>query len=180
MLSFTGVDIIPVMPILLQKLTTALEGASKNTCTLHFNHCLFESIAFLIQSVCSKDPTHVVSFEGLLFPPFQAILQLDISEFTPYIFQPLAQLSELYHCSCVWIFASSTAYSCSIGMEREHSCTGLLAASTFRKGFRRCHPTGTAASNIGNISKGYCQPCKWGEWIWSSCHHNWTRSERKT
>jgi exportin-2 (importin alpha re-exporter) len=94
LLSFAGEDIIPVTPIVLQKLTTALERASKNPCNPHFNHCLFESIAILIRSVCSKDPSHVTAFEGFLFPPFQAILQLDISEFTPYVFQLLAQLLE--------------------------------------------------------------------------------------
>jgi exportin-2 (importin alpha re-exporter) len=94
LLSFAGEDIIPVTPIVLQKLTTALERASKNPCNPHFNHCLFESIAVLIKSVCSKDPSHVTAFEGFLFPPFQAILQLDISEFTPYVFQLLAQLLE--------------------------------------------------------------------------------------
>ncbi len=94
LLSFAGEDIIPVTPIVLQKLTTALERTSRKPCNPHFNHCLFESIAILIRSVCSKDPSHVTAFEGFLFPPFQAILQLDISEFTPYVFQLLAQLLE--------------------------------------------------------------------------------------
>lgn len=94
LLSFAGEDIIPVTPIVLQKLTATLERASKNPSNPHFNHCLFESVAILIRSVCKKDSTYVAAFEGLLFPPFQAILQLDVSEFTPYVFQLLAQLLE--------------------------------------------------------------------------------------
>jgi exportin-2 (importin alpha re-exporter) len=29
-----------------------------------------------------------------LFPPFQAVLSLDVAEFSPYVFQILAQLLE--------------------------------------------------------------------------------------
>ena len=36
----------------------------------------------------------VDAFEAMLFPPFQQVLQADIAEFTPYVFQVLAQLLE--------------------------------------------------------------------------------------
>ena len=44
--------------------------------------------------ICAATPTAVDAFEGMLFPPFQQVLQADIAEFTPYVFQVLAQLLE--------------------------------------------------------------------------------------
>jgi exportin-2 (importin alpha re-exporter) len=46
--------------------------------------------------LCGTDASLVGEFERLLFPPMQAILQLDIPEFTPYVFQIISQLLE-YH-----------------------------------------------------------------------------------
>ena len=37
--------------------------------------------------ICAATPTAVDAFEGMLFPPFQQVLQADIAEFTPYVFQ---------------------------------------------------------------------------------------------
>jgi exportin-2 (importin alpha re-exporter) len=93
-LSLSGEDIIPVTQAVLQKLTSVLGRVAKNPRNPQFNHCLFEANAILIRSVCSKDPSYVEAFEGFLFPPFQTILQMDVSEFTPYVFQLLAQLLE--------------------------------------------------------------------------------------
>jgi len=93
-LSTAGEDIIAVTQIVLTKLTAALGRVAKNPRNPHFNHYLFESIAILVKYVCSKDPSATESFEGLLFEPFNIILQMDIAEFTPYVFQILAQLLE--------------------------------------------------------------------------------------
>jgi exportin-2 (importin alpha re-exporter) len=87
-------DVIPVTLIVLDKLTAVLGRVAKNPRNPQFNHYMFESIAVLVRSVCSKQPEATSSFEGLLFPPFQIVLQLDVSEFTPYVFQVLAQLLE--------------------------------------------------------------------------------------
>eukprot|EP00586_Coscinodiscus_wailesii_P008972 CAMPEP_0172520780 /NCGR_PEP_ID=MMETSP1066-20121228/292199_1 /TAXON_ID=671091 /ORGANISM="Coscinodiscus wailesii, Strain CCMP2513" /LENGTH=996 /DNA_ID=CAMNT_0013303589 /DNA_START=78 /DNA_END=3069 /DNA_ORIENTATION=- len=87
-------DIIPVTHTVLDKLTEALARVAKNPRDPQFNHYLFESIAVLIRSVCTKDPSHTTAFESLLFTPFQTILQMDITEFTPYVFQLFAQLLE--------------------------------------------------------------------------------------
>jgi exportin-2 (importin alpha re-exporter) len=93
-LSKAGEDVIPVTQIVITKLTTALGRVAKNPRNPQFNHYLFESIAVLVGSVCSKDPSATVTFESLLFEPFNIILQMDIAEFTPYVFQVLAQLLE--------------------------------------------------------------------------------------
>jgi len=87
-------DIINVTEKVLEKLNVALFVVAKNPRNPQYNHYMFESIAILVKSVCSDRPEHTVAFEKLLFPPFQKVLQLDVSEFTPYVFQILAQLLE--------------------------------------------------------------------------------------
>jgi len=87
-------SIIQVVEIVLGKLTTSLEVVAKNPRNPSYNHYMFESISVLLKSVCATNPEHTPSFEKLLFPPFQSILQQDVSEFTPYVFQILAQLLE--------------------------------------------------------------------------------------
>jgi exportin-2 (importin alpha re-exporter) len=94
LLDKTGEDIIPVTNIVFEKLSTALERVCKNPRNPGFNHNLFESIAILVKSICSTDVSQVHQLEQMLFPPFQTILQMDILEFTPYVFQILAQLLE--------------------------------------------------------------------------------------
>lgn len=110
-LSIIGREVAPVSQLLLNKLTMILERICKNPLNPHFNHYLFESLALLIRSLCSTSISTSVttgistfnidinealntcnSFEALLFPPFQAVLAQDISEFVPYVFQLLAQL----------------------------------------------------------------------------------------
>lgn len=68
---------------------------SKNPRNPVFNHYVFEAVAGLVKNSCSNDPTQCAHFEGLLFPPFQHILELDVQEFAPYVFQILSQLLEI-------------------------------------------------------------------------------------
>ena len=89
-----GENIIPVTNIVFEKLSASLERVCKNPRNPGFNHNLFESIAILVKSICSKDVSQISQLEQMLFPPFQNILQMDILEFTPYVFQILAQLLE--------------------------------------------------------------------------------------
>jgi exportin-2 (importin alpha re-exporter) len=93
-LSVANEDVMPITQIVLERLTTVLARVAKNPRNPQFNHYMFESIAVLVRSVCSRRPEATSSFEQLLFEPFQAVLQLDVSEFTPYVFQILAQLLE--------------------------------------------------------------------------------------
>jgi len=88
-------DVVPITQIVIEKLTHALARVAKNPRNPQFNHFLFESIAVLVRSVCSADPDAAPALEALLFPPFQTVLQMEILEFTPYVFQVLAQLLEL-------------------------------------------------------------------------------------
>jgi len=89
-----GQDVIPVTSIVFGKLAAALERVCKNPRNPSYNHYLFESIAALVRNCCSVDRAMTSDLEGLLFPPFQSVLQMEILEFTPYVFQVLAQLLE--------------------------------------------------------------------------------------
>eukprot|EP00741_Cyanophora_paradoxa_P021915 tig00021428_g21154.t1 len=95
----TGVvqeDLKPVLPAIIQQLTAILGSVCANPRNPIFNHYLFETVASLVRFICTADPAQVPVFEGMLMPPFSSVLQMDVSEFTPYVFQVLAQLLELY------------------------------------------------------------------------------------
>jgi exportin-2 (importin alpha re-exporter) len=89
-------EILPVLPLLITKLTQTLERVCKNPINPHFNHYMFECIALLVRTACSPQQADCVAncdkFEQCLFPPFQQILQQDVSEFIPYVFQVLGLL----------------------------------------------------------------------------------------
>lgn len=86
--------IIPFLPVLLPKLTTKLTLVSKNPSKPHFNHYLFETLSLSIRIACRTNPNSVATFEDALFPVFQDILQQDVQEFIPYIFQIISLLLE--------------------------------------------------------------------------------------
>lgn len=86
---------MPYMAAALPKLTEILTQVAKNPSKPHFNHYLFETIALSIKIVCKIEPNAVTSFEEALFPQFQNILQADIMEFLPYVFQMLSLLMEI-------------------------------------------------------------------------------------
>lgn len=86
---------IPIMGAALPQLTEILKRISKNPSKPHFNHYLFETLSLSVKIVCKIEPNSVVSFEEILFPIFQGILQQDILEFVPYVFQILSLLLEV-------------------------------------------------------------------------------------
>lgn len=91
---FVGRDVAPAAPAALRRLADAMLVAARNPSNPGFNHYLFESVAALVRLGCAADPGAVAAYEALLFPPFQAVLQEDVQEFHPYVFQVLAQLVE--------------------------------------------------------------------------------------
>uniref|UniRef100_A0A4W5QZE5 Exportin-2 n=1 Tax=Hucho hucho TaxID=62062 RepID=A0A4W5QZE5_9TELE len=88
--------IVPYIPTLIGQLTHKLLLVSKNPSKPHFNHYLFESLCLSIRITCKADPTTVVSFEEALFPVFTEILQNDVQEFVPYVFQVMSLLLEIH------------------------------------------------------------------------------------
>jgi exportin-2 (importin alpha re-exporter) len=73
-------------------LTEKLLVVAKNSSHPHFNDYLFETLGISIRIGCVADSNVVTSFEEVLFPIFQGILQQDIQEFVPYVFQILSLL----------------------------------------------------------------------------------------
>lgn len=88
--------LIPFVQHLLAQLTGKLNTISKNPSKPHFNHYLFESLVLVIRISCKVNPTAVTMFEDALFPIIQNILQQDVQEFVPYVFQILSLLLELH------------------------------------------------------------------------------------
>ena len=84
----------PYVTTCVDELKGHLSRVCENPSNPSFNHYMFEAIAALVRSLCTTSAQAVDAFEAMLFPPFQYVLQKDVSEFTPYVFQILAQLLE--------------------------------------------------------------------------------------
>ncbi|XP_030755343.1 exportin-2-like, partial [Sitophilus oryzae] len=84
--------VIPYLGVALPKLTEILKAVTKNPSRPHFNHYLFETFSLSVRIVCKSNQVAVKSFEDILFPIFQGILQQDVQEFIPYVFQVLSLL----------------------------------------------------------------------------------------
>eukprot|EP00096_Caligus_rogercresseyi_P000645 TRINITY_DN11117_c0_g1_i1.p1 TRINITY_DN11117_c0_g1~~TRINITY_DN11117_c0_g1_i1.p1 ORF type:complete len:974 (-),score=386.32 TRINITY_DN11117_c0_g1_i1:7-2928(-) len=99
MRSFSALQeaVVPFLASLLPVLTQKLQQAAKNPTRPHYNHYLFESLSLSIRIVCKSQPAAVANFETVLFPVFQEILQQDVQEFVPYVFQILSLLLELHN-----------------------------------------------------------------------------------
>uniref|UniRef100_A0A6I8MZ53 Exportin-2 n=1 Tax=Ornithorhynchus anatinus TaxID=9258 RepID=A0A6I8MZ53_ORNAN len=88
--------IIPYIPTLITQLTQKLLAVSKNPSKPHFNHYMFEAICLSIRITCKTNPAAVGSFEEALFMVFTEILQNDVQEFIPYVFQVMSLLLETH------------------------------------------------------------------------------------
>ncbi|KAI9175251.1 importin-alpha export receptor [Blastocladiella emersonii ATCC 22665] len=73
----------------------ALQLTVANPSNPKFSHYTFECVSMLVRAVCAREPAQVEAFEQLLFPIFTHILQSDVAEFMPYVFQVMAQM---LHC----------------------------------------------------------------------------------
>jgi len=80
----------PFVPHIMTKLADKLVVVSKNPSKPQFNHYLFESICSIIKGVGTAHQELVSKIEEILFPVIQHIIQNDITEFLPYIFQVLS------------------------------------------------------------------------------------------
>ncbi|XP_072259360.1 exportin-2 [Pyxicephalus adspersus] len=88
--------IIPYIPSVISQLTQKLLAVSKNPSKPHFNHYLFESVCLSVRITCRSNPTAVSSFEEALFLVFTEMLQNDVQEFMPYVFQVMSLLLEMH------------------------------------------------------------------------------------
>ncbi|KAL0486534.1 exportin [Acrasis kona] len=81
----------PVLSAYIELLTQILLTVAKNPSNPQFNHYIFENFATAIK----YNPNDRPNFERALMPIFYKILQDDVPEFTPYVYQLLSQLLEL-------------------------------------------------------------------------------------
>ncbi|KAK4536549.1 hypothetical protein CDCA_CDCA09G2574 [Cyanidium caldarium] len=80
---------LKAVPPTVSVLAQQVARVSDNSRNPLFRHALFETLAALLQR------TEVAEVEAMLFAPFETILQQDLSELAPYVFQILAQM--LWH-----------------------------------------------------------------------------------
>ncbi|KAF9472710.1 importin alpha re-exporter [Pholiota conissans] len=81
---------------ILGRLVAILGVISKNPSNPLFDQYIFESISGLMRFVVAGAPTTLRTFEQALFGPFTIILQQDIDQYIPYVFQVLSQMLELH------------------------------------------------------------------------------------
>ncbi len=94
LVAFVGPAVGPVTTAALTELATILGMVARNPTQPGFNHYLFEAIAALVKYGCDGTEASIAAVEGVLFPPFQVILQEDVQDFHPYVFQIFAQMIE--------------------------------------------------------------------------------------
>ncbi|KAK0469414.1 CAS/CSE protein [Desarmillaria tabescens] len=80
----------------LARLVAILGVISKNPSNPKFDQYIFESISGLIRFIAPATPTNLTTFEQALFGPFTIILQQDIDQYIPYVFQLLAQMLDMH------------------------------------------------------------------------------------
>lgn len=85
-----------VYELTLSRLVGILGVISKNPSNPHFDQYIFESISGLMKFIVEGSPTTLPKFEQTLFTPFTTILQQDIDQYIPYVFQVLAQMLDLH------------------------------------------------------------------------------------
>ncbi|KAI9208245.1 cse1l protein [Polychytrium aggregatum] len=89
-------EILPYAADILAQLSSILAVISQNPSNPKFNHYVFETVAALVKHASRGSAALVQQLEANLFGPFQAILQQDVAEFMPYVFQILSQLLDLH------------------------------------------------------------------------------------
>lgn len=92
-----GERVKPLASACVQKLAAFLAETCANPKNPTFSHFLFEGVSGLLRHAAT-DTQSMAAFEQALFPPFQFVLQQDVVEFAPYVFQLLAQMIEARNC----------------------------------------------------------------------------------
>lgn len=82
--------------MVLQHLVHILSVTSRNPSNPRFTQFLFEALAALVRYAGTGSTEQLAQMEGGMFGPFTHILQADVAEFIPYVFQIMAQLLEAH------------------------------------------------------------------------------------
>ncbi|KAI5826864.1 Cse1-domain-containing protein [Schizophyllum commune Tattone D] len=89
-------SLIPHYEGILTRLVNILGVIAKNPSNPHFDQYTFESLAGLMRFVVASNPASISTFEGTLFGPFTYIIQNEVEQYVPYVFQLLAQMLEAH------------------------------------------------------------------------------------
>lgn len=88
--------VVPYADDVLSHLVSIVQLTSRNPSNPRFTQFLFESVSALVKLVAASSTAQLSAMEERLFPVCTEILQGDIVEYIPYIFQILAQLLEAH------------------------------------------------------------------------------------
>eukprot|EP00941_MAST-03F_sp_MAST-3F-sp1_P000740 g740.t1 len=91
-ISVGDTDVAPFISTFLQMMTQILSVVCANPAHPKFNHYMFEAVAVLVRNACKANAASSVTLRDALFPSFENVLKADIVEFTPYVYQIMAQL----------------------------------------------------------------------------------------
>ncbi|WFD28155.1 importin-alpha export receptor [Malassezia nana] len=80
----------------LTHLRDIVQLTARNPSNPRFTQFLFESISALVRVAGSRTSAQIAGAEELLFPVFTGLLQADVAEYMPYVFQIMAQLLEAH------------------------------------------------------------------------------------
>ncbi|KAF9074712.1 importin alpha re-exporter [Rhodocollybia butyracea] len=89
-------SLTPSYQQILSRIVAILGVISKNPSNPKFDQYIFESLSALMRFVTTSSPATISTFEGVLFAPFTIIIEQDIDQYVPYVFQLLAQMLELH------------------------------------------------------------------------------------
>ncbi|KZT18357.1 importin alpha re-exporter [Neolentinus lepideus HHB14362 ss-1] len=84
--------LMPVYQQVLSRLMNILGIISQSPSNPSFDWYIFESTSALIRFVVAGNPNTLAVFEQTLFGPITVILQQDVEQYIPYVFQLLAQM----------------------------------------------------------------------------------------
>eukprot|EP00835_Amoeboradix_gromovi_P000004 NODE_1_length_95616_cov_0.657642.p4 type:complete len:824 gc:universal NODE_1_length_95616_cov_0.657642:60794-63265(+) len=88
-LTMPSVELQNKSNVLLNELISILEIVGQNPINPKFNHYLFECIGMVLRQSSLNNPSISSQYDEELVPMFGNILRMDISEYSPYIFQIL-------------------------------------------------------------------------------------------
>ncbi|TRM64668.1 armadillo-type protein [Schizophyllum amplum] len=89
-------SLIPHYEQILARLVAILGVIAKNPSNPHFDQYIFESLAGLLRFVVAGNRSTIANFEAALFGPFTFIIQNEIEQYVPYVFQILGQMLEAH------------------------------------------------------------------------------------
>ncbi|WFD31993.1 importin-alpha export receptor [Malassezia sp. CBS 17886] len=86
----------PYAGMVLAHLVSVISVTAQNPSNPRFSQFLFESLSALIRYAGSGTAAQMGAMEQALFPVFTQVLQSDVAEYIPYVFQIMAQLLEAH------------------------------------------------------------------------------------